>query len=254
LQERMNGWLDLKRRYGPLPEHVRERREQMAQKLATQSDVEGALAQLESERDKALEVARKKAEALQVSREKAAVALSKRVNKLLKSLGFKSARIQIVFKEETRLHEYGSHKVQMLFEPNPGSTAQLLGKIASSGETARVMLAIKTALADREATPVLVFDEVDANVGGEIGMEVGRELASLGERHQVLCITHLPQVASQARTHIRVSKQQKAKSTRVTIEPLPSLEARVEEIARMLGDRQSDTALSHARELLERFQ
>lgn len=126
-----------------------------------------------------------------------------------------------------------------------------MNKIASSGETARVMLALKAVLAAADATPLLVFDEVDANVGGEIGAAVGRELAALGARHQVLCVTHLPQVAARAARHLVVEKQHTARSTTVTIQPLQDdPAARVGELARMLGDRSAKSAQQHARALL----
>ncbi len=252
IQQKMSAWLDIKRRYGPTPARVLEKRQQLADKLANQSDVEGKLAELETERERIEKEGLVRAESLYKSRLKAGDEMIREVNKLLKSLGFKSARLAVEFVALKSLQPQGLHKVQMFFQPNPGSPAQPLGKIASSGEAARVMLAIKTSLADRDATPVLVFDEVDANVGGEIGMEVGRELAALGKRHQVLCITHLPQVASQAKNHICVSKTQTQDQTFVSIKNLDtSLELRVDELARMLGDRHSKTAREHARELLE---
>ena len=128
-----------------------------------------------------------------------------------------------------------------------------LAKIASSGETARVMLALKAVLAAYDATPVLVFDEVDANVGGEIGGSVGAELARVSDGHQVFCVTHLPQVACQGDHHFVVTKSQSDDHTDVNIRPLgDDPESRIGELARMLGDRNSASAISHARELLAR--
>jgi DNA repair protein RecN (Recombination protein N) len=141
--------------------------------------------------------------------------------------------------------------VEILFAPNPGQAALPLSKIASSGETARVMLALKAVLADADATPLLVFDEVDANVGGEIGAEVGRELAALGARHQVLCVTHLPQVAAKAARHFVVEKLQTPKATSIRLKELQAdTDARVDELARMLGDRTAKSAQQHAKALL----
>ena len=253
VQERMSAWLDLKRRYGE-PAQLREKRIELAQKLESQGDIEGTLKRLDKERAVAEIQARKDAEALRESRQRAGLALCKRVNTLLKSLGFKTAGIAVEFVLAKTLHDYGLHKPAMSFAPNPGAPAQALSKIASSGEAARVMLAIKTALADKEATPVLVFDEVDANVGGEVGKAVGRALAQLGERHQVLCITHLPQVASLAKTHIRIVKESTSDKTQMRIDSLDTdKDARVDELARMLGDRNSKTAREHALELLDNF-
>jgi len=124
--------------------------------------------------------------------------------------------------------------VEFQFAPNPGEPAQALRQIASSGEISRVMLALKTALADKDAIPLLVFDEIDANVGGEIAHAVGEKMQALGVSHQVLCITHLPQVAAKARTHCVVSKEVESGRTNSRLTRL-NPEARILELARMLG-------------------
>ena len=152
---------------------------------------------------------------------------------------------------ESELQEFGDSRCRFLFAPNAGQDLLPLNKIASSGETARVMLALKTVLAEADDTPLLVFDEVDANVGGEVGRAVGAELARLAGRHQVLCVTHLPQVASLAQNHFVVTKSQEIDSTTVSIGPIhESRVSRLSELARMLGDRHSDSARAHAEELL----
>ena len=113
------------------------------------------------------------------------------------------------------------------------------------------MLALKTVLADFDQTPLLVFDEVDANVGGEVGRSVGIEMARIAEKHQVFCVTHLPQVASLSKQHLLVEKTQEEGETTVKIAPIHGNKTeRLGEIARMLGDRSSKSALSHAKELL----
>jgi DNA repair protein RecN (Recombination protein N) len=126
-----------------------------------------------------------------------------------------------------------------------------LRSIASSGELARVMLALKTVLADLDGVPVLVFDEVDANVGGEIGRVVGAQMAGIAKNHQVFCVTHLPQVAAQATSHLVVTQDQSKDRAVVTIAPIQqSRKARITELARMLGDSKAKTSLAHAEELL----
>jgi DNA repair protein RecN (Recombination protein N) len=138
-----------------------------------------------------------------------------------------------------------------LFSPNVGEPVLPLNRVASSGELARVMLALKTVLADLDNVPVLVFDEVDANVGGEIGRVVGEKMAGISKGHQVLCITHLPQVAAQGDSHLVVEKDQSQDRAVVTISPIQdNRKARVSELARMLGDRTAKSALAHAEELL----
>ncbi|HKK19726.1 MAG TPA: DNA repair protein RecN, partial [Opitutales bacterium] len=172
--------------------------------------------------------------------------------KLLQALGFKKAKLGIEVIRDSKLHERGDSHCRFLFSPNAGQELLPLNKIASSGETARVMLALKTVLAEADATPLLVFDEVDANVGGEVGRAVGAELARLAAEHQVLCVTHLPQVASLAQNHFIVTKSQDEDSTTVEIAPIHEhREDRLAELARMLGDRRSASARAHAAELLD---
>ena len=251
LEGKMNLWLEFRRKYGPGAEAVREKREALRRRLASQGDVEARVSKLKAEAAKVEKDLRKQAEALRAARTKAADKLATAARKMLGSLGFKKAdlRIEVAVAE---LGPYGADAVRFLFCPNAGQDLLPLDQIASSGEAARVMLALKTVLAAVDRTPVLVFDEVDANVGGEIGAQVGRELAALGKGHQVFCVTHLPQVAALGHAHLVVTKTQDDKSTTVEISPVHSKRKdRESELARMLGDRASKVALSHARELLD---
>ena len=251
LEGKMNLWLEFRRKYGPGAEAVREKREALRRRLASQGDVEARVTKLKAEAAKVEKDLRKQAEALRAARTKAAEKLATAARKMLGSLGFKKAdlRIEVAVAE---LGPYGADAVRFLFCPNAGQDLLPLDQIASSGEAARVMLALKTVLAAVDRTPVLVFDEVDANVGGEIGAQVGRELAALGKGHQVFCVTHLPQVAALGHAHLVVTKTQDDKSTTVEIAPVHGKRKdRESELARMLGDRASKVALSHARELLD---
>ncbi|MEI6793640.1 MAG: AAA family ATPase [Verrucomicrobiota bacterium] len=251
LEGKMNLWLEFRRKYGPGAEAVREKREALRRRLASQGDVEARVTKLKAEAAKVEKDLRKQAEALRTARTKAAEKLATAARKMLGSLGFKKAdlRIEVAVAE---LGPYGADAVRFLFCPNVGQDLLPLDQIASSGEAARVMLALKTVLAAVDRTPVLVFDEVDANVGGEIGAQVGRELAALGKGHQVFCVTHLPQVAALGHAHLVVTKTQDDKSTTVEISPVHGKRKdRESELARMLGDRASKVALSHARELLD---
>lgn len=249
LQERMHSWLQLRRKYGPLAENVRQKRAALAHRLESQSDVEATLARLEAQVKVKETGLRKLADQLRLVRQKSASALAAEVRKLLGKLGFAQAGFSIEVTVEKDLRPHGHSSCNFLFAPNAGQDALPLNKIASSGETARVMLALKAVLAQMDATPLLVFDEVDANVGGEIGAQVGRELAALAGSHQVFCVTHLPQVAACARQHFVVTKTQDSKHTSVSIARIDS-GRREAELARMLGDRNSDSALQHARQLL----
>ncbi len=249
--ERMNLWQEVRRKYGGTVAAVLEKRDALAQKIAVQGDLEGILKQKRQAADEIEARLRQLAATITVVRRKTASTLAGKAAKLLSVLGFKKARLEIEIVAEKSLQEHGDSRCRFLFAPNAGQDLQPLNKIASSGETARVMLALKTVLAESDATPLLVFDEVDANVGGEVGRAVGAELARLAKKHQVLCVTHLPQVASLANNHFVVEKTQDDAATEVRIAPLDSSrEARLEELARMLGDRKSASARAHAEELL----
>ncbi|MFM8658249.1 MAG: DNA repair protein RecN, partial [Chthoniobacterales bacterium] len=132
---------------------------------------------------------------------------------------------------------------------NPGEPAKPLREIASSGEISRVMLALKSVLAAQDRVPLLVFDEIDANVGGEVAVKVGHKMRKLGESHQVLCITHLPQVAAAAARQFAVMKNYDGKRTSTSVDLLGKAD-RERELARMLGGTDSGSALAHARSLL----
>jgi DNA repair protein RecN (Recombination protein N) len=149
--------------------------------------------------------------------------------------------------QEPRLN--GTESVELLFSPNPGEPLKPLRSVASSGEISRLMLAIKSSLAMQDAIPLLVFDEIDANVGGEIANAVGARMRTLAEKHQVLCITHLPQVAAAAACHFVVTKEVARGRTFSELQEVKG-KARQEEIARMLGGK-TESALKHAAALLE---
>ncbi len=253
LQARMNAWLELKRRHGGDVSAVRSAREEIRRRLAVQGDLAGALVRLDQQVAEAEKTARGRAESLRLGREKAARELAKAGAKAIGPLGFQKSDLQVRLTTLPDLGPAGDCACEFLFSPNAGEALLPLGRIASSGELARVMLALKTILADLDDIPVLVFDEVDANVGGEIGGVVGERLAGVGEKHQVLCVTHLPQVAAHAAHHLVVTKQQTDDRTVVAIAPIhDDRKARISELARMLGDRSAKSALAHAEELLRR--
>jgi DNA repair protein RecN (Recombination protein N) len=177
--------------------------------------------------------------------------LVKRARPIMDELGFRKAKLSIALKETDDLGPHGNSAVELLFSPNVGEPLMSLARIASSGELARVLLALKTVLAEVDEIPVLVFDEVDANVGGEIGRVVGEKMAQIAQRHQVFCVTHLPQVAACGPQHFVVDKDQSGSRASVSIRRIHDVSAeRVDELARMLGDRKAKSAVAHARELL----
>jgi DNA repair protein RecN (Recombination protein N) len=252
LQEKMNVWLELKRKYGAKLDAVMAARDEMRRRLELQSDVEGSLAKLDRQIADAEKAAKKVAADLRATREKAATSLGKAAEKIMAQLGFKRADFRVRIVPLPELTAHGDCAVEFLFSPNVGEPPLPLHRIASSGELARVMLALKAVLAEIDDVPLLVFDEVDANVGGEIGRIVGEQMAEIAERHQVLCVTHLPQVAAQAGNHLVVSKDQSGDRASVAIEPIhANRKQRIGELARMLGDRSAKSALAHAEELLK---
>jgi len=251
LAARMNTWLELKRKYGGDVGAVLSARAEMRRRLEVQGDLAGTLARLEKQISEAECAAKKEAQGLRAIREKAAKDLAKVAAKGIAQLGFKKADFQIRLVPLDELGPAGDCSCEFLFSPNVGEAPLPLARIASSGELARVMLALKTVLADLDGVPVLVFDEVDANVGGEIGVVVGEKMAAIARGHQVLCVTHLPQVAAQAANHLVVTKDQSGDRAVVHIRPIhENRKARVGELARMLGDRSAKSALAHAEELL----
>jgi DNA repair protein RecN (Recombination protein N) len=251
LTERMNAWLDAKRKYGGSVTAVLAAVDEMRRRLSVQGDLAGAMARLEKQIATAKAAALTIARELRSAREKAARELAKAAAKRIAELGFKKADFSVRLTTEPELGLAGDCACEFLFSPNVGEAPLALHKIASSGELARVMLALKTILADLDNVPLLVFDEVDANVGGEIGRIVGERMAGIAKKHQVLCVTHLPQVAAQAANHFLVEKDQSGDRAEVTIRAIhEAKKERVTELARMLGDRAAKSALQHAEELL----
>ncbi len=263
MDERLNLIHSLKRKYGATLAEViafgakaKEKWQSLESRDAELARINGALAKLDAE---LLKVGKK----LSAERKKVIPQLAKAAAKQLADLGFKQSRFDVEQKVELRSEESGSgaaspqlltpsssgfDTIEFQFAPNPGEPAKPLRAIASSGEMARVMLALKTVLAAEDEIPVLVFDEVDANVGGETANAVGEKMKQIAAKRQVLCITHLPQVAAPADAHYVVTKQVKDGRTISEIELLDK-KSRVTELARMLGG-QSEAARKHAEALL----
>jgi DNA repair protein RecN (Recombination protein N) len=234
LAERVNLLESLKRKYGPSLTDVLARRDAAATRLDTIENRGEKLETLERElaaHRRALDTGGKILSSL---RRKAAPKLAKEISKQLKDLGFKQASFEAPLKPLAEPAPQGMESIEFQFGPNPGEPLLPLRQIASSGEISRVMLAVKSALADQDATPLMVFDEIDANVGGEDARAVGRKMAALGTRHQVVAITHFPQVAAIATHHFVVEKEISAGRTRSRLYPV-SGETRIQELVRMLG-------------------
>ncbi|MFC1749500.1 DNA repair protein RecN [Pseudomonadota bacterium] len=196
----------------------------------------------------------KTAEKLSKKRQKYSKELSKKVTAIIRELGMPAGEFQITLhsRDKNTLHQHGLETISYEVASNPGQPAKALNKVASGGELSRISLAIQTLLSDSQQIPTLIFDEVDTGIGGAVAETVGRQLRRLGNSHQVMCVTHLPQVAALGHQHLQVSKAIKDKSTRTQIEEL-SEKQRQEEIARMLGGMEiTPQTRSHAQEMIDR--
>ncbi len=248
LEQRVTLLETLKRKYGgSLPEVIAfgARAAERMRKIEGR-DVE--LERLGKEIVAAQKAVDRQAASLRKARETAAPKLAKNIRQQLVDLGFRQSEFEAKLSPNDEPRLSGTESVELLFSPNPGEPLKPLRTVASSGEISRVMLAIKSALALQDAIPLLVFDEIDANVGGEIANAVGAKMRVLAEQHQVLCITHLPQVAALAATHFVVTKEVARGRTFSELHAVKG-KARQEEIARMLGGK-SESALKHAATLL----
>jgi DNA repair protein RecN (Recombination protein N) len=255
LEERLNLVHSLKRKYGAtlaeviaFGDEARRQLQQLEQRDEQLNRLNAELAKLDAK------ILRAGTE-LSAKRHKTVPQLAKAVGKQLDTLGFKQGRLDVAMKSETEISNFNSQipfsgfdRLEFQFTPNPGEPPRPLRVIASSGELARVMLALKTVLAAVDEIPVLVFDEADANVGGETANAVGEKMRQIAAKRQVLCITHLPQVAASADNHFVVIKQMKAGRTISEIVLLTGKE-RVTELTRMLGG-QSEAARKHAEVLV----
>ena len=234
VEGRFNLVENLKRKYGPGLEDVIEHAEEARQRLAGSDNREEYLKALKECVDGAMKTLRSRARKMSTKRKKYATALADEVRSHLVDLGFKQAEFEVQLEVREEPGPYGLENVEYLFGPNPGEPLKPLRQVASSGEISRVMLAVKNALADQDSTPLMVFDEIDANVGGEIARAVGEKMASLGERHQVVSITHFPQVAAVAHQHFLVEKRVEGGRSISSLVEVAG-EERVDELVRMLG-------------------
>jgi DNA repair protein RecN (Recombination protein N) len=237
------------RKHRTSPERLPELLAGVRQRLADLGD--GASAEELARREQAAEQAyRALAGKLSHAREKAAAELTGRVTEQMQGLALSGGRFEVALHPASEGGAHGLEQVEFLVATNPGSAARALAKVASGGELSRISLAIQTVTSTVAEVPTLIFDEVDAGIGGRVAEIVGRMLAQLGRRHQVMCITHLPQVAASAAHQWQVTKKAAAGGVRSDVRELDGAQ-RVEEIARMLGGvKITETTRKHAAEML----
>jgi len=225
----------------------------LQRELSGMENAAGDLSALRSQVAAALAAYHEQARQLSLARTKAATAMAREISARMQELGMLGGRfvVDLAPLESAEPAAHGADRVEFRVSTNPGQPPRAVAKIASGGELARLSLAVQVSCA-RNAAPCMVFDEVDAGIGGAVAEIVGRELRGLGATAQALCVTHLAQVASQGHQHLRVSKLSDGRNTRISVTAL-SGEARVEEIARMLGGLEiTARARAHALEMLER--
>ena len=239
----------IKKRFGPTLDDVIKVYEDSAEELAQLSSSQEVLAQLSKQRSELLVEVTKKAQKLSDFRKAAAVRFKESVTEELAFLNMPDVRIEVVI-ENGKLTLAGMDNVELLISANAGETPKPLAKIASGGELSRIMLALKTVLADRDDIPTLIFDEIDAGVSGRAAQKIGTKLRQISRKRQVICVTHLAQIAIMGDDHILIEKNNRSGRTVTEIKKL-SFNERKFEIARILGgDSITETVLKDAEEQL----
>ncbi|WPL17137.1 Recombination protein N [Thiorhodovibrio winogradskyi] len=256
IEDRLSRIHEIARKYRILPAQLPERHRDIAGEYQQLEQADANLDSLTAARDQARDAYLKAAQTLTKSRRAAAERLSTTVTASMQELGMSGGlfAIDIQTQDSSASTAHGLDQISFLVSANPGQPAQSLAKVASGGELSRISLAIQVATANCISIPVLVFDEVDVGIGGGVAEIVGRQLRQLGEERQVLCVTHLPQVAAQAHQQLQVRKHTKDGQTFAEITALDAAD-RVNEIARMLGGTEiTATTRAHAEEMLTRPQ
>jgi DNA repair protein RecN (Recombination protein N) len=257
IEERLSLIEKLKRKYGQNLADIQVHFDRIKEERERLVHGEESLFEVKAGIDKLFREYSEKAGRLSEKRRLAARELQDLVEKEVGQLGMKKARFEVQVQtsppdreQADKARDSGQDEVEFLISPNPGEQLRPLRKIASGGELSRVMLALKSIGREQERLKTLIFDEIDAGIGGKTAEFIAQKLKELARRHQVICITHLPQIASQARHHFRIEKRVEKNRTYTTVQKL-GFEERVEEIARLIsGSRLTEAALQNAREML----
>ena len=264
IEQRLAAISQLKKKYGGDIEEILEYRDRIKSQLNLKENFDFELGKLQESYQSALEIYADHAWQLSQSRKKVAASLEQRVRLLLQKIGMPKTSFTVkfdwiedpngIFYQDHKQYfadEFGVDQVEFYISPNPGEEDKPLTKIASGGEVSRIMLALKNILADVDRIPLLIFDEIDIGVSGHIALAVGKNIRKLTQSHQIICITHLPQIASFGNAHYRVEKFIKDGRTFTHIYELKD-EERIEEIARLMGGKQlTDSILQSARDLMK---
>ncbi|MBO6101201.1 MAG: DNA repair protein RecN, partial [Spirochaetaceae bacterium] len=263
VQERLALIYKLKKKYVPQNDatiaSLLAYKEQAEAQLESLTSFEGNRSALEAEVNEIAKKVSLEAKSLSEKRNGAAKEMAEKIQAVLANLGMKGTVFDagLSMKPQTggvqRCGPYGVDNIEFMISANPGSPLRPLAKIASGGELSRVMLAFKTILADTDTTPTLIFDEIDTGIGGEVAVAIGDHIKKLAAKHQILCISHLANIAVCADTHIKIEKSVNLQKTTTSVRVITGQD-RITEIARMLaGDSASAASLEHARVLLSKY-
>ena len=250
-EERLNELNHIKNRYGKTLEDVNRALEEKKARLDILSDYDLYLERLKKELRDAEETLQQAAERLTTLRKKAAKELTAKISSHLLDLNFLEVKFEMVFQKFSEFTLSGIDDVEFMISMNPGLPVRPLAEIASGGELSRIMLAIKTVMADKDEIETLIFDEIDVGISGRTAQKVSEKMAYIGKKHQVICITHLAQIAAMADAHFLIEKTVEDQTTTTDIQLLNE-EQSVEELARILGGAEITAAvLENAREMKE---
>ncbi|MCI8316173.1 MAG: DNA repair protein RecN [Lachnospiraceae bacterium] len=250
MEERLNLLNHLKLKYGSSIKVVLQYQEELGEKIERLNNADAYKAQLEAKLAEEQEKLKKLCQKASEIRSKEAEKLQKDMIVALTDLNFLDVKFEIQVREKEEMTAGGFDDVEFMISTNPGAPLKSLGNVASGGELSRIMLAIKTVLASRDKIPTMIFDEIDTGISGKTAWKVSEKLGQLSQSHQILCITHLPQIAAMADNHYKIAKQAIENKTVTDIVQLGEDEA-VDELARMLGsDEITDTVRENAKELI----
>ena len=248
-EERLDCIRSIQAKYGNTYEEAMKHYVEVIEKIDRYKDFENYHLQLETEKQQCEKSLEELCGKLTVLRKKAAVKLEKNITETLQELNFEHARFAVKVEELSEFTAKGKEDVEFLIATNPGADLNPLSKVASGGELSRIMLAIKTVFADVDQIESLIFDEIDVGISGRTAQIVSEKMSILGKNHQIICITHLPQIAAMADTHFVIEKISSAKETETRIRRL-SDEQSTEELARMLGGVEiTQAVLANAKEM-----
>ncbi len=250
LEEKMSEILRLKRKYALEFDEILDRKEQWREELKALSDADNTLSELSEEKRRLGDRVKQLALGLSEKRRAAAERLTEEISEQLRFLNMPDVRLEFSIRQG-KVTVNGMDEIEMMISVNKGEAMRPIGKVASGGELSRIMLAIKSVLAEHDDTPTMIFDEIDTGISGYAAQKVGKKLSEIAEKRQVLCVTHLAQIAALSDRHLLIEKQTNETRTFTTIRPL-NHEEKVRELARIIsGDTANEASLRNAEELIK---